>query len=64
MTFQGYKQWRKWISLAEFRYNSNFDSEIEMTPHQALYGIPQTVASFAELLQEKTQMVALLKENL
>lgn len=37
-TGQKPKEWCKWLPLAEFWYNTNFQSAIGMTPFQALYG--------------------------
>jgi len=34
------KQWHKWLSLAEFWYNTAFQSAIGHTPFEALYGQP------------------------
>jgi hypothetical protein len=32
------KQWMKWLSLAEYWYNTSFHSAIGRSPFQALYG--------------------------
>lgn len=32
--------WSKWITTAEWWYNSTHHSSIEMTPFQAVYGYP------------------------
>ena len=32
------KQWRKWLSTAEFWYNTTYHSSLNTTPFQALYG--------------------------
>lgn len=36
-------EWSKWLSLAEFWYNTTFHSAIETTPFEALYGYPPPV---------------------
>ena len=33
-------EWSKWLSLAEFWYNTSFRSAIQTTPFEALYGYP------------------------
>ena len=33
------KRWCSWIYLAEFWYNTSYDSAIKITPFQALYGV-------------------------
>jgi transposase InsO family protein len=38
MVFQRPKEWSKWIPLAEWWYNSNFQSALNTTPFEALYG--------------------------
>lgn len=35
--------WSKWLSLAEFLYNTLFHSSIETTPFEALYGYPPPI---------------------
>ncbi|GJW36708.1 retrotransposable element Tf2 [Tanacetum coccineum] len=32
------KEWKKWLSLAELWYNSNFHTSIQTTPFEAVYG--------------------------
>ncbi|GKC79751.1 retrotransposable element Tf2 [Tanacetum coccineum] len=32
------KEWIHWISLAEYRYNTNFQTSINTTPNEVLYG--------------------------
>lgn len=34
------KQWSKWISLAEYWYNTSYHSALGLTPFEALYGHP------------------------
>ena len=35
--------WIKWLSLAEYWYNTNYYSALEITHFQALYGIPPPI---------------------
>lgn len=39
MVSQRPKTWAKWLPLAEWWYNSTFNSSIKMSPFEALYGI-------------------------
>nr|GEX16395.1 retrotransposable element Tf2 [Tanacetum cinerariifolium]GFA96258.1 retrotransposable element Tf2 [Tanacetum cinerariifolium] len=75
MTGEKPKEWMKWLSLAEFWYNSNFYNSIKTTPFEVVYGqlapihIPYTPKdSSVELvdrtLQAREQNIALLKFNL
>ena len=34
------RSWGKYLPLAEFAYNNNYNSSIEMAPYEALYGRP------------------------
>jgi hypothetical protein len=34
------KQWSKWLSLAEFWYNTMYESALSHTPFEVLYGHP------------------------
>lgn len=44
MTSQRPKQWVKWLPLAEWWYNTTYNSAIKRTPFEALYGIqPRTL---------------------
>ncbi|GJZ04992.1 retrotransposable element Tf2 [Tanacetum coccineum] len=43
MTGEQPKQWVKWLSLAEWWYNSNFHTSIHATPYEAVYGKPPPV---------------------
>lgn len=74
MTGHRPKEWNKWLSLAEFWYNSNYHSALKMAPFKELYGyeppqlfelISQTkVAAIDQVLKEKQNMAKVLKENL
>lgn len=68
-------EWSKWISLAEFWYNSNYHSATQMTPFKVVYVYDPPQLSFELILQskiavvdqiikERQLMARLLKENL
>lgn len=68
-------RWFKFLHLAEFWHNTSFHSAIQMPPFQALYGrkpptIPDyvtgstTISNLEESLQQRQQILQLLKENL
>nr|GEY42794.1 reverse transcriptase [Tanacetum cinerariifolium] len=40
MTWEKPKEWSKWLSLAEYWYNTNFHTFIQTTPYEAVYGKP------------------------
>ena len=63
------------MALAEYWYNTNYHSALEMTPFQALYGIPppihipylprdSSVAAEDQMLREKEDMLKVLKFQL
>lgn len=67
--------WSKWLPLAEFWYNTNFHSSIQMTPFEAVYGqVPpqhlpylpgeSKVAVVARSLEEREKMMLILKFHL
>ena len=69
------KSWAKWLSLAEWWYNSTYHSAINLTPFEALYGysppihLPylagsSTVHQVDLQLQEREEMMQLLKYHL
>lgn len=33
------KHWSRWLALAEYWYNTNFQSPLQMTPFEVLYGV-------------------------
>jgi hypothetical protein len=40
MTFDNPKKWMSSLAFAEWWYNTNYCSSLEMTPFQTLYGFP------------------------
>jgi hypothetical protein len=69
------RQWRQWLPLVEFWYNTSFHTAIQTSPFEALYGHPPrhfgivdtTVCQSADLaswLQERALMQDLLKQHL
>lgn len=75
MTFNQQRKWIKWLSLAEWWYNTNFHSSLKTTPFQALYGYPppqlpmgtpptSSVEAVDVLLWERHQMLMGLRDNL
>lgn len=64
MTCQKPKEWSKWLPLAEFWYNANFQSAINMTPFKALYGYEPPLPTFELVAQSKVEAVdQLLKDR-
>lgn len=69
------KEWFKWLSLAEFWFNSHYHSRMKLTPFQALYGYQPPlqgycenttyfIASVEDYLQQRKLMSQLVKEGL
>lgn len=69
------RQWVKWLSLAEFWYNTNYHSSLKVTPFQALYGYPPPQFSLdsyflspnieaADLMEQRQKLMQTLRENL
>jgi hypothetical protein len=69
------KEWRKWLPMAEFWYNSSEHTSIGCSPFKALYGhepnlgaIPELASvgdtSVAEVLTDRSTQIDLLKKNL
>ena len=67
--------WGKWLSLAEYWYNTNYHSALEMSHFQALYGIPPPmhipymvgdfpIAAMDQLLKEREDMIKVLQFQL
>lgn len=75
MVFQNPRVWNKWLSLAEFWYNTNYHTALKISPFQALYGYSPPMLSIDALrgaqhdpemawLKDKQGMLAQLKDNL
>ncbi|KAJ4750063.1 polyprotein [Rhynchospora pubera] len=75
MVYNKQKQWHKWLSLAEWWYNTTYHSAIKCIPFQALYGYspPQLpmgtppksqVEAVNEVLKERHQTLLELRQNL
>ncbi|XP_076937879.1 uncharacterized protein LOC143605771 [Bidens hawaiensis] len=59
-------QWPKWLTPAEWWYNTTFHSAIGMSPFEALYGIPHDTKlhSLEEWFQQREIKLFALKTNL
>lgn len=75
MVFERPTTWLKWLSLAEFWYNTNFHTAIETTPFRALYGyappihvpyVPRdsNVADVDERMIAREEVIRVLKDSL
>lgn len=74
MCFQQPKKWKNWLTAAEWWYNTNHHTALQMTPFQALYGyaaprvnlLPMTsdTATASDWVQSRTEWNKKLKENL
>ena len=69
------KQWSRWLSLAEWWYNSTYHTSLHVTPFEALYGytppvhlpyLPRfSLVNKVDLqLQSREEMLQLLKHHL
>jgi len=69
------KRWVNYLHLAEFWYNSSYQSAIRMTPFEALYGrSPPSIATYIsgssqiaavdDSLTKRTQMLKVIRTNL
>lgn len=53
------KKWHKWLSLAQWWYNTSFHSAIKMNHFQALYGYPPPSR---ELSTQEASIVVAMEE--
>jgi hypothetical protein len=69
------KQWHKWLSLAEFWYNTSYQSALQCTPFEVLYGHPLkhfgltdpaqvTVPDLAAWMKDRHQLTKLIQQQL
>ncbi|XP_074337152.1 uncharacterized protein LOC141674323 [Apium graveolens] len=67
--------WKQWLSMAEYWYNTSFQTSIRITPHEALYDIKSipinlgnlsdmTLSIAQDLLSHMEQVLHQLKDNL
>lgn len=68
-------KWSRWLPLAEFWYNTSFQSAIGRTPFEVLYGYPPrqlgivdpnecTVPDLADWLKERASLTAMIQQQL
>lgn len=68
-------QWQKWLTLAEFWYNTSYHTSLNTTPFEVLYGQPPrhfgidvvescAILDLQEWLTERKVMVQLLQQQL
>jgi hypothetical protein len=68
------KNWATWLPLAEWWYNTNYHTSLQVTPFETLYGyppplisgilVPGPVSPAVDFLVQKQQMLTRLKANL
>ena len=75
ITGQVPQKWSQWLSLAEYWYNTNYHTSLDLTPFQTLYRIPppihipylsgdSPVAVVDQFLREKEDMLQVLHSQL
>ena len=75
MTSEKPKEWCRWLSLAEWRYNTHFHSSIQKTPYEVVYVQPppvhlpylagdSSIATIDRSLQSREKMIKFLKFHL
>jgi hypothetical protein len=69
------KAWHKWISLAEYWYNTSFHTSLGLTPFEVLYGYPPrhfgianpldcSVPELSEWLQNRDMLTKVIQQQL
>lgn len=69
------KEWSKWISLAEYWYNTSYHTALGLTPFEVLYGHPPrhfgicdplkcSVPDLQEWLQDRHSLTKLIQQHL
>ena len=59
-------QWKKWLSAAEWWYNTNFHTGLQCTPFEALYGytLPQlSIGPLLEIVVQAAQDVVMHRQQ-
>ena len=75
MTGEMPSQWSKWLSMAEWWYNSTYHSSLQMTPFEALFGykpvplplghyLDSVIPAASNLLQERNRISNYIRDNL
>lgn len=75
MTHGHPKKWESWLSLAERWYDTNYHTSLQLTPFDALYGMPPPIhipyipgdshlSSVEQLLLDREEALQVLKQQL
>jgi Chromo (CHRromatin Organisation MOdifier) domain len=75
MVFQKPREWARWIPLAEWWYNTNYQTSLKTTSFEALYGYPPPQLSLSTIptsmnriitktMEERQEAVRMLREQL
>ena len=62
-TFEQQHQWEKWLSLAEWWYNTSYHTTSKMTPYEAVYGQALPVLLPYTLNSSPVQAVDMILRN-
>ncbi|XP_060216967.1 uncharacterized protein LOC132644393 [Lycium barbarum] len=63
MTGHKPKDWNKWLSLAEFWYNSNYHTTLKMTPFKVVYGYDPPQLFLKSLLNPRLMLLTRFSEK-